>query len=281
MKTAAYLKNTRVSQWWYWIGVCIVASFAFSPEVFMGSVLLVVLGFSFLFASAYALNNTYDRESDKGNHSKLNPVARGSISFKESLTESIILGVAGLILLSLVSIEGLIGGVLLLVLSIVYHIPPLRTKARPYLDIITITLLYSTPFFIGYTAINPIDLKGTSFAILFGLLCGSTHPFQTAKDIEEDRRNGDITISVLIGVKKSMLLSLVLLLSTMMYFELLILAKLIDPKMFFIPLLFIPSLLYYYRVITHPSNKKIDNTWNLLRVSGTVGAILPLYLLLA
>ncbi len=263
------------------MGVCAIASSAFNPEFMIVRVLLVIIGFSFLFASVYSLNNTYDQESDRGNHSKLNPVARGSISFKEGLTESIILGVAGLILLSLVSIEGLIGGVLLYVLSIVYHIPPLRTKARPYLDIITITLLYSTPFFIGYTAINSIDLKGTSFALLFGLLCGSTHPFQTAKDIEEDRRNDDITISVLIGVKKSMLLSLVLLLSTMMYFELLILAKLLDPKVFFVPLIFIPSLLYYYRVITHPSNKKIDNTWNLLRVSGTVGVLLPLYLLLA
>jgi 1,4-dihydroxy-2-naphthoate octaprenyltransferase len=210
----------------------------------------------------------------------MNPVAQGEISFKESLTESIVLGVAGLTFLGLVSLEGMIGGVILSVLSIVYHVPPFRTKARPYLDIITITLLYSTPFFIGYSSINSIDLKGISLAFLFGLLCGSTHPFQTAKDIEEDRRNGDVTISVLLGVKKSMLLSFMLLISTMVYFEFLILAKLLDPKMFFIPLIFIPSLLYYFYAITHPSNKNIDNTWNILRVNGIVGGI-PLYLTVA
>jgi 1,4-dihydroxy-2-naphthoate octaprenyltransferase len=266
---------------WYWIGVCAIASYAFNPEVMISSVLLVVLGFSFLFASVYSLNNTYDYKSDKENPSKTNPVAHGEINFKESLAESIVLGVSGLTFLGLVSPEGLIGGVILLVLSIVYHIPPLRTKSRPYLDIITITLLYSTPFFIGYSSINPIDLEGISFALLFGLLCGSTHPFQTAKDIEEDRRNGDITVSVLIGVKKSMLLSFMLLISTMVYFEFLILTKLLNPKMFFVPLIFIPSLLYYYSVITHPSNKKIDNTWNLLRVNGTIGGILLLYLIVA
>jgi 4-hydroxybenzoate polyprenyltransferase len=280
MKVAAYFRNTRIFQWWYWIGVCAIASYAFNPEVMISSVSLVILGFLFLFASGYSLNNTYDQESDKGHPSKMNPVAHGEINFKESLTESIVLGVTGLTFLGLVSVEGLIGGAILLVLSIVYHIPPLRTKARPYLDIVTITLLYSTPFFIGYSSINSIDLTGTSFALLFGLLCGSTHPFQTAKDIEEDRRNGDVTVSVLLGVKKSMLLSLMLFISTMVYFEFLILAKLLDPKMFFVPLVFIPSLLYYYSVITHPSNKKIDNTWNLLRVNGIVGGI-PLYLALA
>jgi 1,4-dihydroxy-2-naphthoate octaprenyltransferase len=207
-------------------------------------------------------------------------VARGEINFKESLAESIVLGVSGLTFLGLVSVEGIIGGVILLVLSIVYHTPPLRTKARSYLDIITITLLYSTPFFIGYSSINSIDLTGISIALLFGLLCGSTHPFQTAKDIEEDRRNGDVTISVLLGVKKSMLLSLMLFISTMVYFGFLILPKLLDPKMFFVPLVFILSLLFYARVITHPSNKKIDNTWNMLRVNGIVGGI-PLYLALA
>lgn len=279
MKVAAYFKNTRISQWWYWIVVCAIASFAFSPEVMIRPVLLVVFGFSFLFASGYSLNNTYDYKSDKGNPSKTNPVAHGEINFKESLAESIVLGVSGLTFLGLVSLEGLIGGVILLVLSLVYHTPPFRTKSRPYLDIITITLLYSTPFFIGYISINSIDLAGTSFALLFGLVCGSTHPFQTAKDIEEDRTNGDITISVLLGVKRSMLLSLILFISTMVYFEFLILAKLLDPKMFFIPLLFIPSLLYYVRVITHPSNKKIDTTWNILRANGLVGGI-PLYLTL-
>ena len=279
MKVAAYFRNTRISQWWYWIGVCAIASFAFNPEVMIRPVLLVVLGFLFLFASVYSLNNTYDHESDIGHPSKMNPVARGEISFKESLAESIVLGVAGLTFLGLVSVEGLIGGVILLVLSIVYHVPPLRTKSRPYLDIITITLLYSTPFFIGYSSINPIGLEGISLALLFGLLCGSTHPFQTAKDTEEDRMNGDVTISVLLGVKKSMLLSLILFISTMVYFEFLILAKLLDPKMFFIPLLFIPSLLYYVRVIAHPSNKKIDTTWNILRVNGLIGGI-PLYLTL-
>lgn len=281
MEVAAYFRNIRISQWWYWVGVCAIASYAFNPEVMISSISLIILGFSFLFASVYSLNNTYDYKSDKGNPSKRNPVAQGKISFKESLAESIILGVAGLTFLGLVSWEGIIGGVILSVLSIVYHVPPFRTKARPYLDIITITLLYSTPFFIGYSSINSIDIQGISFALLFGLLCGSTHPFQTAKDIEEDRRNGDLTVSVLIGVKKSMLLSLVLLMSTMIYFEFLILAKFLDPKMFFVPLVFIPSLLYYYSVITHPSNKKIDNTWNLLRVNGIVGGILPLYLIVA
>ena len=280
MKGQAYFRNTRISQWWYWIGVCAIASFAFNPEVMISSVLLVVLGFSLLFASGYSLNNTYDYKSDKENLSKTNPMAHGEINFKESLAESIVLGVSGLMFLGLVSLDGLIGGVILLVLSIVYHIPPLRTKARPYLDIITITLLYSTPFFIGYIAINQIDLTGTSFALLFGLLSGLTHPLHTAKDIKEDRKNGDITISIFIGVKRSIFLSGVLWISTMIYFEFLIFIKVLDPGLFFIPFILIPTLIYYIHAIPNPSKKKIDALWNLRVVNSLVAGGIPLYMAL-
>jgi 4-hydroxybenzoate polyprenyltransferase len=242
------------------------------------AIFLVVLGFSFLFASVYTLNNTFDHRSDSWNPSKKNPVAQEKISFNESITESMILGVIGLTFLGLVSMEGLMGGVFLSLLNIAYHVPPIRTKGRPYLDIITITLLYSTPFLIGYISINSIDLRGLSLAILFGLLSGMVHPFQTAKDIEEDRRNGDRTISVSIGVEKSISLSLALLIATMVYFELLIINEFLDPRIFFYPLTFFPSVIYYFHALAHPSNKKIDNTVLLLRLNGIFGGALPIYL---
>jgi 4-hydroxybenzoate polyprenyltransferase len=171
-----------------------------------------------------------------------------------------ILGVIGLTFLGLVSMEGLMGGVFLSLLNIAYHVPPIRTKGRPYLDIIT------------------IDLRGLSLAILFGLLSGMVHPFQTAKDIEEDRRNGDRTISVSIGVEKSISLSLALLIATMVYFELLIINEFLDPRIFFYPLTFFPSVIYYFHALAHPSNKKIDNTVLLLRLNGIFGGALPIYL---
>jgi 4-hydroxybenzoate polyprenyltransferase len=279
MVASEYLKNIRLSHWWWWICVCAIAAYAFNPGVTISTILLVVLGFSFLFASVYTLNNTFDHRSDSWNPSKRNPVAHEKISFKASMAESIILGMAGLILLGIVSLEGLIGGVLLTVLSIIYHAPPIRTKARPYLDIITITALYSTPFFIGYISINSIDLRGAGLAILFGLLSGMVHPLQTAKDFEQDQKNGDNTISVSIGVKNSMILSLLLVVSTMIYFELLILVGFLDPKIFFYPLTFVPSIIYYFQAIAHPSNKKIDKTVLILRLNGIIGGVVPLYMI--
>lgn len=276
MVVSEYYKNIRLSHWWWWIGVCAIAAYAFDPDVMVKPFLLVVSGFSFLFGSVYSLNNSFDHRSDKWNPSKTNPVAQEKISFRESIVESIILAVIGLMLLSWVSLEGLIGGAILCILNIIYHVPPVRTKGRPYLDIISITLLYSTPFFIGYIAINSIDIRGTGLAILFGLLSGMVHPLQTAKDFEQDRKNGDNTVSVSIGVKKSVVLSLMLLLSTLIYFEVLIYARLIDPKIFFYPITFIPSVIYYLQTIGNPSNKKIDKTVLLLRLNGIIGGALSL-----
>jgi 4-hydroxybenzoate polyprenyltransferase len=273
-----YYENIRLSHWWWWIGVCALAAYAFNPEVLVNSLLLTVAGFFFLFSGVYTLNNTFDYRSDKWNPLKNNPVSKGKLSFKESLSESIILTIIGLAILGLVSLYGLISGLILTLISIIYHVPPFRTKAKPYLDIITITLLYSTPFFVGYNTINSIDLRGTGLAILFGMLSGMVHPFQTAKDLEQDRRNGDKTVSVSIGVENSIILSLVMLVSTMIYFELLIFLRFLDPKIFFYPITLTPSVIYYLHAIVHPTNKKIDNMVPLLRLNGILGGFIPAYL---
>jgi 4-hydroxybenzoate polyprenyltransferase len=64
MAVMEYFKNIRLSHWWWWIGVCAIGFLAFNPEVRIKPFLLVVLGFSFLFASVYSLNNTLDHRSD-------------------------------------------------------------------------------------------------------------------------------------------------------------------------------------------------------------------------
>jgi|GEM_PF-6429190 len=280
MRLLEFIRNIRLSHWWWWIGVCAVAALGFNPDVEFTAFTLVTLGFTFLFASVYTLNNTFDHESDKWNPEKNNPVAHEKISYRESMVQTLVLAGAGLALLGMVSTSGLISGVVLCLLNIIYHVPPLRTKSIPYIDILSITLLYGTPFFVGYSAINGFDLRGTGIAILFGLLSGMVHPFQTAKDLEQDQRNGDNTIAASIGLKRSVMLSLALVVSTLLYFELLIVARIIDSKMFFYPLTFIPSLAYYIKTISDPSHKKIDSTVLILRLNGIIGGIIPIYLLL-
>ena len=280
MRLRHFINNIRISHWWWWIGVCAAAVLGFNPSVGVTDFSLIIVGFTFLFASVYTLNNTYDHQSDKWNPEKNNPVAHGRISYNESFVQTVVLAGTGLVLLGLVSLSGFISGVVLCLLNIVYHVPPLRTKSRPYIDILSITLLYATPFFVGYSAVNGFDLRGTGIAILFGLLSGMVHPFQTAKALEQDRMNGDNTIAASIGLKRSVMLSLILVFITLLYFELLVTARFIDSKMFLYPVTFIPSLAYYVKTISDPSHKKIDSTVLILRLNGILGGIVPIYFLL-
>jgi 4-hydroxybenzoate polyprenyltransferase len=280
MRLRDFVGNTRLSHWWWWIGVCAVAVLGFNPSVGFATFSLVIVGFTFLFASVYTLNNTYDHQSDKWNPEKNNPVAHEKISYRESVVQTFVLAGVGLAFLGVVSTSGLISGLVLTLLNVAYHVPPLRTKSRPYLDIMSITLLYATPFFVGYSAVNGFDLRGMGIAVLFGLLSGMVHPFQTAKDLDQDRMNGDNTIAASIGLKRSVMLSLILVVATLLYFELLVTARFIDPKMILYPLTFIPSLAYYVKTISDPSHKKIDSTVLILRLNGIIGGIVPVYLLL-
>jgi len=280
MDIVAYFNNTRLLHWWWWIGVCAIAAYISGPGVAPAALVLVLSGFSFLFASVHALNNTCDHASDRGHSMKRNPVAQGKISLRGSVAESVVLALGGLVFLGLVSPGGLLGGVLLCVLSVVYQVPPLRTKARPYLDVVTITFLYSTPFLIGYAAVGAMDLKGLSIAFLFGLISGTVHPLQTAKDIDSDSRNGDVTISVLLGIERSVIFSLVLFVSTLAYFELLVMARILDPELFFVPVLAVPSLFHYRHALEQPSDERIGTAWRRLRLNAIVVCLIMTYMTL-
>lgn len=91
--------------------------------------------------------------------------------------------------------------------SIVYSVPPLRFKARPYFDLIVTILIVGVfiPFYVGLLGFDTIVNTKLLFygIILCVLLVTGIHLPTILTDLEVDQENGEMTTAVLLGWKKA------------------------------------------------------------------------------
>ena len=93
-----------------------------------------------------------------------------------------------------------------LFLSYYYSAPPLRFKIRPYIDSLS-NVLYLIPGIIGYELAGGHTLD---WMIVVGaaLWCVAMHAYSAVPDISSDKRAGIVTIAVILGGKRTILLCL-------------------------------------------------------------------------
>lgn len=104
---------------------------------------LVLLGVSFaclIAGGLYALNDVFDAEIDRKNPLKrVRPIASGKISARTGISFSLALVGSGLILALMISLFHFFLGLLLVLLQLIYSVPPLRLKET------RLDLLFSGP----------------------------------------------------------------------------------------------------------------------------------------
>ena len=91
--------------------------------------------------------------------------------------------------------------------SIAYSVPPLRLKARPFIDLIITVLIIGVfiPFYIGLLGSETlIDTKLLVYGIILSiLLVAGIHLPTILTDLETDIKNGEMTTAVYLGEKKA------------------------------------------------------------------------------
>lgn len=90
------------------------------------------------------------------------------------------------------------------VLAAVYSAPPLRLKARPFLDSAS-NVLYAVPGFLGFVQSSGGGV-GWFAVVAAGLWTAAMHLFSAIPDIEADRASGVCTTATLLGRKPSLAL---------------------------------------------------------------------------
>ncbi len=192
----------------------------------------------------YGVNDLYDGDTDQFNQKKGVQEQLLVVSQIAKLRITLLI-IAVVNLVFLITASSLLVALLLFLfyfLSYFYSAPPLRFKAHPGIDFVS-NLLYGLPGFIGY-----VQIVGylPPWPIIISVCCWTwaMHLFSAIPDISSDAKAGLSTTAVVLGVRRSLVLCLILWLISVLvlwlYFPLSILG--------FVALLylFIPLYLLFY-----------------------------------
>ncbi|MEP7284132.1 MAG: prenyltransferase [Chloroflexota bacterium] len=209
MSFAKLLKISRPRFWFYTAGPFLLGYIVGLPTGYRE---IYPIRFWILFAYfllpanlfLYGINDVFDRASDALNDKKSAQEHRLADQEQRGVIATLIIIMfisAGMLMLIPVALWWIFG--LFLFFSVFYSAPPLRFKARPFLDSYS-NVLYVLPGFLGYALTAN---RYPPLAIVVGAICWAAgmHAYSAIPDIEPDTQAGIRTVAVVLGKQRSLL----------------------------------------------------------------------------
>ena len=131
--------------------------------------LAIALAATCLLASAnYTINEWLDAETDRHHPVKMmRPAALGKMDVRLVLLQWSLLAVVGLSLSWQLGRKFFLVAAVLLIMGIIYNVPPIRTKDRQYLDVLSESINNPLRFMLGWTAVISALLPPSSILIAY------------------------------------------------------------------------------------------------------------------
>ncbi len=171
---------------------------------------LAILLVTFLVGGVYVLNQIFDIESDRLNQ-KLFFLAKGYISAKSAIFETVLLNLTGIVPAFLISLRLGLLFILGMVLGFVYSAPPVSFKNRPLGGLLLNALAHGNlAFLIGWSVNRPLSAESLLFSLPYMFAVAAIYLNTTVPDTEGDRQVGKITLSVKWGRQRVTILSVIL-----------------------------------------------------------------------
>lgn len=174
------------------------------------SLLTGILAFTAIVAAAYIINQITDRKTDRA-AGKLFLLSHGVISVRAAWTEAAVLAVSAVAVSALLLPLGFTAIILIGAwLGAAYSIEPYRLKKRPVLDVLANAMANGVlNTLAGWIAIGaPLD--GLAILAPYPLAVAAVHLSTTLADIDGDKTSGLRTSGVVLGRKKGIIISTVL-----------------------------------------------------------------------
>ena len=148
-------------------------AFAVAPMIGRPATLLLTLPLAFvatcLIASAnYTINEFLDAQSDRHHPLKsARPGARGLLDGRLVLLQYLALAGTGLAVSHVINPPFMMAAVLLLIMGILYNVPPVRTKDKVYLDVLSESINNPIRFLLGWFVVAGSVLPPSSVLLAY------------------------------------------------------------------------------------------------------------------
>ncbi len=210
MKVSQMIRISRPRFWLYElgtfaVGVCIGLSVGGQVNLLF----MILFGLLFLFPAnffIYGVNDVFDYETDRLNPKKMGyeDVLPPAVH-KKVLNSLFWINVPFVVLGLFIPWKAFISLLLFYFFAFFYSAPPIRAKARPFLD-----SLFSASHYV-VTAVCGYYLVGGSGGIALPVCAGicwavAMHAYSAVPDIDADRESGIQTIAIALGKKATILL---------------------------------------------------------------------------
>jgi decaprenyl-phosphate phosphoribosyltransferase len=199
MNLTPYIKIARFDHWFKNVFMIpgIVVAFYAQPELLVPGVSLrIIVAFlatGLVASSNYVINEVLDAPFDSLHPVKRNrPVASGQVNKSIAFVEWIALAVMGLALSLLLGWQFFSAALALWIMGCVYNIPPLRSKDKPYIDVLSESVNNPLRLLLGWYATGIQTVPPVSLVLAYWMVGAF---FMAVKRFAEYRRIGDPQVS--------------------------------------------------------------------------------------
>jgi decaprenyl-phosphate phosphoribosyltransferase len=192
----AYAAIARPDHWFknVFMVLGVLLAYFYQPQVFQQAIVFVhlvvaVVATCFIASSNYVLNEILDAPTDRSHPVKRNrPIPSGQISLPFAYAEWILLGFIGLALAASLNWAFFYSGLFLLVMGVIYNVPPIRSKELPYVDVLSESINNPIRLMLGWFAVTSTEFPPLSLLVSYWMIGAF---FMATKRLAEYRYIGD------------------------------------------------------------------------------------------
>ncbi len=190
-----YASIARPDHWFknVFMALGVLLAFFYHPEVLswgaMLNIAVAVAATCLIASSNYTINEILDASRDRSHPSKQSrPIPSGRIWLPAAYIQWVLLGIVGLAIASQINTAFFWTGASLLMMGLLYNIPPIRTKEIPYLDVLSESVNNPIRLLLGWFAVTATEVPPVSLLIAYWMIGAF---FMGAKRFAEYRYIGD------------------------------------------------------------------------------------------
>lgn len=172
-----YVSIARPDHWFknVFMALGVVLAYFCHPEGFGAhtalTIVWAVLCTCLIASSNYVLNEILDAPTDRSHPVKrYRPIPSGQVLLPIAYAEWIVLGMVGLGMAAALNWAFFGSGVFLLVMGMIYNIPPIRSKELPYVDVLSESVNNPIRLLLGWFAVTSVEIPPVSLLVAYWMI---------------------------------------------------------------------------------------------------------------